>query len=456
VRCRAEIRNRERIVGREPMKGGRDRGGRPVALRRLRLAGALMVAGLAGAAGAQSAAWTTPTEPVTLTYWDSADSVKNELLARRLIPEYQQLRPNVTIRYEVVPGLSSKVLVAVGTGTAPEIFEVADFLLPKLLEARALEPLPPAAWGHASLAGVLETYLPGRLDGMMDGGRLFAVPDQMNAFSLYANNRLFREAGLDPVQDMPRTWDDVARLNARLTRREGNRVLRKGWEMRYAAEHWLARMFHVLVYQAGGDVLRDGRPAFNSASGLRALEVWKSLTVAPRVTWNTSSSPYEDFAREQDAMTFAGPNAGPSIERINPRMVGNYTVAPLPSIAADRPVSHLYSFNWAVNARASDAQKRAAWDFIRYASTQPAVWMAEARYLQPLRGWHDEPSARQIPFLNVFIHDISVGRALARTAHYAELQAVLARMIERVVLGGADPQGALDQAAEEFARATRG
>ena len=415
----------------------------------------VLTVGLTGVASGQPAEWTVPTDPVTLTYWDSADNVKNELLARRLIPEYQRLRPNVTIRYEVVPGLSSKVLVAVGTGTAPEIFEVADFLLPKFLEARVLDPLPPAAWGQAGIAGVLDTYLPGRLDGMVEGGRLYAVPDQMNAFSLYINNRLFRKAGLDPVRDTPRTWSDVARLNGRLTRREGDRVVQKGWEMRYAAEHWLARMFHVLVYQAAGEVITAGRPAFNGEAGLKALQVWKSVTVAPQVSRNTSGSPYEDFATEQDAMTFAGPNAGASIERINPRMVGNYTVAPLPAIDADRRVSLVYSFNWAVNARASEAQKKVAWDFIHYLSTRPAQWMAEALYLQPLRGWHEEPAARRIPFLEVFIHDLSVGRPLARTAHFAELQSVLARMIERVVLNNADPRAALDQAAEEFTRATR-
>jgi maltose-binding protein MalE len=108
-----------------------------------------------------------------------------------------------------------------------------------------------------------------------------------------------------------------------------------------------------------------------------------------------------------------------------------------------------------VNARASDDQKRAAWDFVHYASTRPAEWMAVARYLQPVRGWHETPAARRTPFLDVFMHDLSVGRPMPRTRHYAELQASLARMIERVILGGAEPKRGLDQAAEEFSRATR-
>ena len=54
------------------------------------------------------------------------------------------------------------------------------------------------------------------------------------------------------------------------------------------------------------------------------------------------------------------------------------------------------------------------------------------------------------------MHDIAISRPLARTPHYAELQAALARMVERVILNNADPKAALDQAAAEFERASEG
>jgi multiple sugar transport system substrate-binding protein len=427
------------------------RPGPPVLLGALLLAIALVPAGpVAG-----QPAWNVPAGPVTVTYWDGVENVKNELLSKKLIPEYQKLHPNVTIKYETISGLNNKLLVALSTGTASTIFTLPDFLLPAALEVGALDPLPPAAWGQTSVAGVVDTYLPRLLDAAMDGGKLYAIPDQMNAHSLYINNRLFREAGLDPVKDAPRTWDDVARLNPLLTKRQGDRIVQKGWEMRYAGEHWLARMFLILLYQGGADALKDGKPAFNGEAGVKALQVWKTLTVAPKVTQNTLASPYQDFAMEQDAMTFAGPNAGASIEKINPKMKDAYTVAQLPAISADRPRTIVYSYNWAVNAKASEDQRKAAWDFIHYCAIRPAEWMAVAKYLQPVKGWYETRAARQTPFLNVFIHDLSVGKPMPQTKHYPELQASLARMIERVVFNNADPKQALDQAAEEFSRAAK-
>jgi multiple sugar transport system substrate-binding protein len=416
---------------------------------------AVVVLGLvvaAGRAGAQSGVWTLPSEPVTIGYWDTGNGTKGELI-KSLIAEYQKLHPNVTIKFET-DVKSDKIAVAVSTGTAPEIFEVADFNLPKFIGVQALDPLPPAAWGETSVEGVLKGYLPNVLDAMMDGGKLYGVPDQMNAHSLYINNRLFREAGLDPVKDAPKTWDDVVKLNRVLTKRRADRVVQKGWEMRYAAEHWQAQMFHILLYQAGGEMTRDGKPVFNSEAGVRALQVWKSLTVAPQVTQNTRFSPYQDFAMEQDAMTFAGPHVGPIVERISPAMKGNYTVAPLPQLRPERPATIIYSYSWTVNVKASAPQKRVAWDFIRHLSARPDLWW-NIKFLQGTKGWYETPAAKATPSLPVFIQDLSVGRPLARTTNYGELQAALVRMIDRVILNNADPKQALDQAAEEFVRASK-
>ena len=104
---------------------------------------------------------------------------------------------------------------------------------------------------------------------MLHEGKLYGLPDFAASHSLHINNRLFREAGLDPVKDAPRTWDDVARLNRILTRRKGDQVVQRGFEFRYVDERSLSLTFHHLLYQAGGDVLdRDGRPAFNSEAGV--------------------------------------------------------------------------------------------------------------------------------------------------------------------------------------------
>ena len=176
--------------------------------------------------------------------------------------------------------------------------------------------------------------------------------------------------------------------------------------------------------------------------------------VAPAVTNNTCSSPYQDFAVEQDAMTFAGPHVGKIVERINPAMQGNYTVAPLPQLRPEHPAALIYSFNWAVNTRTSASQKRVAWDLIHFLSSKPEVWWQRIQFLQGTKDWLGMPVARNTPFMSAFTHDMSVGRPLGRTTYYADLQTIIARMVDRVVLKNVDPKSALAEAEQEFTRAS--
>lgn len=423
----------------------------------------LAAGGLTGwpAAPAPGAApeWTVPQRPVTVTYWDTADAARNELMANTVIPAYMRLHNTMTksftVKYVVVPDLPSKILAAIEAGAAPDLFSVPDRYLPNLYEAHVLDPLPPAAWDQHSHIAVMGTYLPHALDAQVDGGRVYAVPAREHAPVLLINNRMFRAAGLDPVKNAPKTWIDVAKLNTLLTKQQGGAIVQKGFEMRYAGDgRWQAQLFQILLVQAGGAATRAGLPAFNNDAGVRALAVWRSVTVNPRVTHNTAASPYQDFAAEQDVMTVADPNAGPFIEGINPAMAGNYTVAPLPQMSPDRSVSAVYSDNWAVNAKAPEDRRVVAWDFVHFAATQPRLFWTAARHFQPVQ-WYDPLAARQLPFLGVYVREVSIARPLARSTHYPELQSSLARMIDRVILNGADPKQALDQAADEYAAAYR-
>ena len=108
---------------------------------------------------------------------------------------------------------------------------------------------------------------------MDDQGKLIGLPNQMNGTSLFLNNRRFADGGLDPAADAPKTWDDVATLNEKLTIRDASgTVTKKGFEFRYAAgPYWLVEIFHALAYQVGGEFLDDqGQPVFQEEPGVRA------------------------------------------------------------------------------------------------------------------------------------------------------------------------------------------
>jgi len=98
---------------------------------------------------------------------------------------------------------------------------------------------------------------------------------------------------------------------------------------------------------------------------------------------------------------------------------------------------------------------------VRKPSKQPTLgdpkrWLSNDGALLPLKSWMTSDEAKQLlPFFSVFMHDISIGRPMVRTQYFNEFESAIARAIERVIYNNADPKQSLDQAAEEFMRASK-
>jgi multiple sugar transport system substrate-binding protein len=280
----------------------------------------------------------------------------------------------------------------------------------------------------------------------------------MNASSLMVNIRLFKEAGLDPEKDAPKTWDDVARLNGILTKRDAaGRITQKGFEFVWARADQTSSALQMLIRQAGGEIIQDGvTPVFNNDAGVKGMQTFKSVTIDPNVTQTTTASPVQDFAVEQKAMHTMGPNGGTFVEFVNPAMKGNYIFTPLPQIYPDKPVTIITAFSLAVNAKSPEDRRIVAHDFIRYMALQPEVWLKATGQLTPLASLKTSPTAKEImPFLDVAIGDLLIAQPSTRTDHAAQLDTALRSAAERVVFENQDPKASLDQAAADFTQAIK-
>jgi ABC-type glycerol-3-phosphate transport system substrate-binding protein len=295
--------------------------------------------------------------------------------------------------------------------------------------------------------------VPGTIDSYVVDGNVVALPVQQNGWSLFINNRKFTAAGLSLQTDIPTTWDAVAKLQPKLKKVDANgRIAQKGFEFRYAGPQWYGNMFTDLMWNLGGDFFdSSGAPTFNSDKGVEALRQWKENVVDPSVTKNVSNSPYQDFANEQDVISFGGPNALSFIEQLNPAMKGNITVAHMPK-AGPGP-NLLYGFPYIVSARASTTEQAAAWNLLNYMFSDPNRWFTATGLLQPIVGWYTQPAAKQFEGLPVFVDDMTNAKGLAQTNNYGALQTALKNGIDRVVNDNMDPKASLDQAVQEYTTA---
>lgn len=398
--------------------------------------------------------WTFPTEDVTIEIWWHEYGPFTAYM-EEMIPKYMELHPNITVNVTKVSSadLNQKLSAAIATGTGPDILDQDASYYVQYYEKGVLEPLNLDVWGVDSYDDIINTYLPGGAEAGIFDGKIYALPYQGNSMSLWISNKLFEAAGLDPVADAPKTWEDMISICPQLKIVDGNVTVQKAFDFPYHSARWQLQQFQPITEQFGGELLSaDGKTAgLNSPAAVNALTLWKRVTDAcgdPQTTMNTGSNPNQDFIDGRLAMWITGPWATPQISASE--FVGDqFTVVGLPQVDPANPHTMVYGWEWAVNADRPEINKQVAWDLIKFVLASPEEWLAKAGFVQPVQGLLDTETAKTFPFLEAHMTDVGTATWYIRSANVNEISLAVGAAIESVVYDNADPQTALDAAQAE-------
>ena len=203
-------------------------------------------------------------------------------------------------------------------------------------------------------------------------GTVYSFPFNKSVRAIYWNRDLFATEDLDHA---PTSWSEYEGFAQRLTKDTSGDGELDQWGSAGQISAW---MFENLLLQNGGQILTDdgSAAAFNSPEGVEALEFMVRLLTR----WGKVTSGYEyqnDFQAGKVAM-IEGSTVSLSF------MEGKYTfdmaVAPLPEEKGKG--CYVAGTNVVVFSEATQAQKDAAWEFIKwFTSTETtARWAALTGY----------------------------------------------------------------------------
>jgi multiple sugar transport system substrate-binding protein len=412
----------------------------------------LLSALLSGVVTAQDA-------PVTITFWKHshppADTFSQEVIA-----EYMAANPNVTIQMEIIPSdqYINRVLAAAAGGQLPDIFDINDANHAILVDRGILAPVDPASFGFADQAALEEAYVPGSLDPFKgEDGLIYGIPFEYNSWVMVINDSMFREIGLDPETDYPKTWEEVGEIGARLAIKEGDTFQRQGFAWNLVTPGWTMLLYSPLVYQLGGSILSDddrgNECALNSEAGIKALQTMADMYYtygagAPGINLSTAQSAMVDYTEERIGMWILGPWAVP-ILTAEERVVDDIRIIPLPQMAdAERRVVMLSSWVWTVNGASERAAE--AWRFVNYAQEQGDRWLTTSGYILPRLGWSDAESAQDFPGLDVFIDQMQYGRPRLIHPNAGEIATIIHQAVQSTVLNNVPAEESLNNACQEI------
>ena len=251
----------------------------PSTRRRLLERCAATAAGVAGGGAlaacnqaAQPAARPAEMAPAQLDLWHHWASTRLPLvdeLGRRFNARY----PQITIAHSVIQGNRvEKVLAAASAGSLPSVLMINRRELPQYTQLGFLRQLNDYA-KRARIAD--DQFIPAEIKSSYVQGKLMTLPMVTGGDLqfVYYNRALWRQAGLDPDKNAPKTWAQLREQVRPLTVRQGADIAQLGFpvanelsRMNRLGGNWLALAGGTQVSQPDGK-----RSLLGSNETIRAL-----------------------------------------------------------------------------------------------------------------------------------------------------------------------------------------
>ncbi|PKL22338.1 MAG: ABC transporter substrate-binding protein [Spirochaetae bacterium HGW-Spirochaetae-4] len=388
--------------------------------------------------------------PIVLKYWTHEDPNRTRI-EERYIQEFQAANPNITI--ERTTQASTKMIELVQTAFAansgPDIFNLSIEDEYQYIANGRVAPVNPQAAGYKDMKAVVDTYADGILDPVTVDGKAYGLPLELTNWTIFINKSVFRSAGLDPEKDYPKTWEEMADISEKLVIRDGDILVRRGFDFRYP--YYLVAMLP-MVEQLGGQLIGD-----DGKTAIVGEEAWlKFLTYMQQ--WgpsgrNLGSPTYKNarslFNKNNNDIAMA--NTGLyQIGRIKADNQAFYDskewmIVPFPVFedAVKDVAASYYGHYLMVNAQSNKATQDAAWKFIAYMLSHAEEYLKEVSLVQPTKALLNSETYKNIPYSDVFTKDMDRGHIVYYGAASAEFQTLIRSAVESVMLSGETPEKAL-------------
>lgn len=321
-----------------------------------------MVAGvtLAGCSGSNSGNPDGGSDAVKLVWWVHENPSFVEA-NKKLIEDYKQVNPHVTVDLQVFPydAFIQKIRVSMNTNTAPDIVQMFGTWVREYAKNGLLEPAPD---GESLEAEVF----PAAIGGFQYDDKVYGVPHEFNIENgaVLRYPKRFEEAG---IASDPTTWAELLDAAQKLTQRDGDKITVRGLDI--TSNDSVVFYFLALIQQQGADFWNEDQTAvnFSTPEALQAMQELVDLVNVHKVTdlskLGTTDEPYMIFFKGESAMTTAGPWT--IAEGKNTFNVEDFDYMPMPSYTDQPPVFSAES-GWGEVVSSKSANAEAAWEFVQF------------------------------------------------------------------------------------------
>lgn len=389
--------------------------------------------------------------PVTVQYWTHEDPARTEL-ENELIAAFMAQNPNITVVRTTQSSAKQIELVqtAFAANQGPDMFNLPIENQYAYISNYRVAPVDYQAAGYTDKEDLLDTYVDGVLDTVTVNGEVYGLPLELTNWAIYVNKKIFRDVGLNPETDYPKTWEEMAEVSEKLVIRDGDILIRRGFDFRYP---YYLTFFVPMVEQLGGELISsDGKQAIvGDEAWLKALTYMQEWGPSGR---NLGSPTYKnarklfDLDNNDMAMAHSGLYQQGRIAEDNPEFFesGEWMVIPYPVFEdAVRDVAACYYGHFfMVNADSDPNVQKAAWKLAGFLLSHGEDYLTRGgNIIQPTKALFASDTLKNMPYSDVFINDMERSHMNYYGANSPEIQTQIRYAVESVMLSGVSPQKAL-------------
>ena len=399
---------------------------------------AILLLGLTVAATAQQITWWAPN-------WEQAR-------AEELVQRFEAENPDIDINLEITTGegLQNRILVALRSGTTPDLIDVANGWNIPFATTGELMPLAECvANGEIDL----DDFNDASLGTANFNDQLYGLPYRIEAHALIYNKGLYRQAGLDP-EDPPETWTELIEYSQALSELSNNGQPVYGFGIAGGGEvsNTLFRSLP-FIWMNGGSILSEDytEAILDEPAAVEAVEFYTDfyteLGVAPPSTLeNDGVALRRLFIAGTVAQYQSGQFDIPAIQQENPDLDIGTAMIPHPEGADTAAI--LGGWNWVIPRAAGNPE--AACTFLTFLAQTENMGFYTDTF--PARESAMDLPRFQEPLLQAFQDMLPYARPQPPVESWIQITQTYFDSVQRILLEQATPQEVMENAAQQIDR----
>lgn len=394
----------------------------------------------AEAAGAEAV------EAVEISVWDFYGDTTP---IKPLIEIFESENPGITVKFEEVgwDGFWQKLPIAISSGDVPDVVTTGLMWAPEYKASGAYLDVMPLSNGMINGVAFEEVLPKGSLDAARDGGSVYGIPYDFDAYALYYRADIFENAGINEV---PATWEELAEAFKAVS---DPAVGRYGVLMSSEWSSW-----DPYLYAFGGTYLdKDGKAAFNSPEAVASIKFMKQmLDDESALLLTADSGDTTTLVKSEQAAAFInGPYMMGVLRTSAPELSGKWKVARLPTYNGNFG-THIGGVHLSIMADAQHPEE--AWKFVEFLSRTDnaiTIWTSSGAAPAQLEALESAEVTKPDPYfsdqaaISIFKETINQGIPNPTIKEWTQVATIVTESLNEIFIGGADIQMTMDAAVEK-------